>query len=372
MQTTLFEKMAQCPQTQARTGRLSLNHGMVQTPVFMPVGTFGGVRHVSHEDLESQNTPIILANSYHLYLRPGPELLKKMGGFHKFAHWDKPLLTDSGGFQIFSLPQKREIFASSVRFKSYIDNSYHTLTPELITEFQHIIGSDIMMVLDVCVPSTSSRDQAAWAMEKTNEWAIKSRSRFLAETGQKQFAIIQGAIFEDLRKESAQFLVEQNFEGYAIGGLAVGESKDEREHFTEFSAKLLPEHKPRYLMGVGTPHDLVRSVRAGVDMFDCIIPTNHGKQGVAYTWTGKVKLRRSAYADDQDPLDLNCRCFVCGRYSRSYLHQLLKSGEPSAWRYVSIHNLWFYGELMATMRAKIEDGTFGPFAREFLSNVPET
>jgi queuine tRNA-ribosyltransferase len=281
------------------------------------------------------------------------------------------LLTDSGGFQIFSLPEKREIFKSSVRIKSYIDHAYHTLTPEGVTTFQHTIGSDIMMVLDVCVPSTCGRDQAAWAMQQTHDWAIKSRSTFLPERGQMQFAICQGAVFEDLRRESAGFIAEQGFEGHAIGGLAVGEPKEEREHFTALAASLLPADKPRYLMGVGTPHDLVRSVRDGVDMFDCIIPTNHAKQGVAYTWSGKVKLRRSAHAEEQGPLAEECGCPTCSRYSRAYLHQMFKSGEPAAWRYVSIHNLWFYRKLMDKMHDSIVDGSFAKFAAGFLTEVPE-
>jgi queuine tRNA-ribosyltransferase len=370
-QSRNFAIESKCPDTRARTGKLTLNHGTVQTPVFMPVGTFGGVRHVSHEDLEFQQTQIILANAYHLYLRPGPELLSKLGGFHEFAHWPGPLLTDSGGFQIFSLPEKREIFKSSVRFKSYIDHAYHTLTPQSITEFQHIIGSDIMMVLDVCVPSTSTRDQAAWAMEKTHEWALASKQTFRPETGQLQFAICQGAIFEDLRRESAEFIASNNFDGHAIGGLAVGESKEEREHFTAFAAGLLPDAKPRYLMGVGTPHDLIRSVRAGIDMFDCIIPTNHAKQGVAYTWSGKVKLRRSVYADHKRPLEDGCDCPVCTRYSCAYLYQMFKSGEPAAWRYVSLHNLWFYKKLMSRTRNEIASGSFANFSSWFLNEVPE-
>jgi queuine tRNA-ribosyltransferase len=338
----------------------------------MPVGTFGGVRHVSHEDLEAQDTPIMLANAYHLYLRPGPERLERLGGFHRFAHWNRPLLTDSGGFQIFSLPHKREIFESSVRFKSYIDNAFHDLSPESITHFQHIVGSDIMMVLDVCVPSTSPRDQAAWAMNQTHHWAKRSRDAFRPETGQLQFAICQGAVFEDLRRESAGYIAELGFEGHAIGGLAVGESREEREHFTALAASVLPEDKPRYLMGVGTPHDLVRAVRDGVDMFDCIIPTNHAKQGVAYTWQGKVKLRRLAHAEEQKPVDESCSCSVCKRYTRAYLHQMLKSSEPSAWRYLSLHNLWFYRALMDRMQQTIANGTFASFAKSFLGDVPET
>ncbi len=372
MTDTFFKVEAKCPTTRARTGEMQLSHGVVKTPVFMPVGTFGTVRHVSHDDMEALGTPIILANTYHLYLRPGPKLLKQLGGFHKLTDWKKPILTDSGGFQIFSLPEQREIFKTGVRFKSYIDNSYQTLTPESVVSFQHTIGSDIMMVLDVCVPSTCSHDEAAWAMKRTHEWAERCQQAHGHRPQQKLFAICQGAVFEDLRRESAAWLCERNFDGYAIGGLAVGESKEERVHFTEFVAALLPQEKPRYLMGVGTPHDLVRSVKAGVDMFDCIIPTNHGKQGVAYTWKGKVKLRRSAHASEQIPLEEGCECPVCRRYSRAYLYQLLKSGEPTAWRLVSLHNLHFYDSLMKKIREHIEQGSFGSFAEDFLNNVPES
>lgn len=373
MEKFFFKVMSKCSSTAARTGSLTLLRGAVRTPVFMPVGTFGSVRHVSHEDLEELGTEIILANTYHLYLRPGPSLLGSLGGFHKMTDWKRPVLTDSGGFQIFSLPEQREIFKSGVRFKSYIDNSYVNLTPESVTRFQQdVVGSDISMVLDVCVPSTSSRDEAAWAMVRTHEWALRCRDAFRQGTGQRLFAICQGAIFEDLRRESATFLTEQDFDGYAIGGLAVGETKEERVHFTEFAAACLPENKPRYLMGVGTPHDLVRSVRAGVDMFDCIIPTNHAKQGVAYTSTGKVKLRRSVYAEDQSPLEPGCGCRVCMRYTRAYLYQLLKSGEPTAWRLISIHNLYFYERLMTQIRNAIEEDCFGQFADSFLRDVPET
>jgi queuine tRNA-ribosyltransferase len=373
MDPSFFHVKSRCPLTAARTGTLKLLRGVVRTPVFMPVGTFGTVRHVSHEDLEDLGTEIILANTYHLYLRPGPALLASLGGFHRMVDWKRPVLTDSGGFQIFSLPEQREIFRSGVRFKSYIDSSYVTLTPESVTRFQQdVVGSDISMVLDVCVPSTCSRDEAAWAMVRTHEWAVRCRDAFRPGTGQRLFAICQGAIFEDLRRESASFLTDQEFDGYAIGGLAVGETREERIHFTQFAADCLPSHKPRYLMGVGTPHDLVRSVRAGVDMFDCIIPTNHAKQGVAYTSSGKVKLRRSVYADDREPLEPECGCPVCKRYTRAYLYQLLKSGEPTAWRLISIHNLYFYDQLMERIRRAIEEGTFASFADHFLGSVPET
>lgn len=371
MDSPFFEISERCSSTRARTGCLQLRHGSVETPVFMPVGTFGTIRHVSHELLESLGTQIILANTYHLYLRPGAQLLKELGGFHRLTDWKANLLTDSGGFQVFSLSEQREVFKNGVRFKSYVDNAYHLLTPESVLETQQIIGSDIMMVLDVCVPSTCSRDEAAWGMERTHEWAIRSKRAHDPERGQKLFAICQGAVFEDLRRISAETLAALDFDGYAIGGLAVGETKEERIAFTEYTAALLPAEKPKYLMGVGTPHDLVRSVLAGVDMFDCIIPTNHAKQGVCYTWTGKVKLRRSAHQKEQEPIDASCPCPTCQRYSRAYLYQLLKSGEPTAWTLIATHNLTFYDLLMKRMRQEIKSKTFGAFSQHFLNEVPE-
>jgi queuine tRNA-ribosyltransferase len=356
--------------TDARCGILTTQHGEIKTPVFMSVGTFGAVRALDHIDLESIGVQIILGNTYHLYLRPGAETLKRRGGYHKLIHWDRPILTDSGGFQIFSLPHQRVITEDGVEFRSYLDQALRFFSPESNIEFQEVIGSDIMMVLDVCVPSTSSRDIAARAMERTHRWALRCK-KAQKNHANALFGIVQGAIYEDLRTESAQALTELDFPGYAIGGLAVGETDDEREHFTHFTASKLPANKPRYLMGVGTPHDLVRSVRAGVDMFDCIIPTNHARQGVAYAFSGKVKLRRAAYAVSDEPVDSSCACFVCQRYSRAYLHQLIKCDEPTGWRLVSFHNTWFYERLMERCRSEIAGGTFDRFSREFLSTVED-
>jgi queuine tRNA-ribosyltransferase len=365
-----FQLKAKDTNTSARSGRITTNRGTINTPVFMPVGTFGAVRTLDHEDLEQIGVQIILGNTYHLYLRPGPQVMGRLGGYHKLIHWPKPVLTDSGGFQIFSLPHQRTLNEKGVTFKSYVDQSYKLLTPESNIEFQETIGSDIMMVLDVCVPSTSEKEVARAAMERTHRWAARCLSAKKREDT-SLFGIVQGAIFEDLRTESAQVLSEMNFDGVAIGGLAVGETDEEREHFTQFTADLLPQNKPRYLMGVGTPHDLIRGIRAGVDMFDCIIPTNHAKQGVAYTWSGKVKLRRSRHAEDLEPLDPTCSCFVCKRYSRAYLYQLMKCDEPTGWRLISFHNIWFYERLMERCRSEIEKGTYADFAKWFLENVED-
>lgn len=365
-----FEYIAKDPHSEARRGRIYTEHGVIETPVFMSVGTFGSVRTLDHTELEDIGVQVILGNTYHLYLRPGAEILKSVGGYHKLIGWNKPILTDSGGFQIFSLPHQRVISEKGVTFKSYIDQSYKKLTPESDIEYQEIIGSDIMMVLDVCVPSNSTYDVCADAMNRTHRWARRckqARTRF----ENSLFGIVQGAIHENLRLESAQALIEMDFDGYAVGGLAVGETDEERDHFTNFTTQLLPQNKPRYLMGVGTPHDLVRSVKAGIDMFDCIIPTNHARQGVAYTFDGKVKLRRSHYSTDMNPIDSNCVCFVCQKFSRAYLHQLTKCEEPTGWKLISYHNTWFYERLMEKMRSAIVAGTFLSFANDFLKNVEE-
>lgn len=363
-----FDLLAEDATTAARRGRVTTTHGVVETPVFMPVGTFGAVRSLDHAELEEMGVRIILGNTYHLYLRPGPQVLEARGGYHRLIHWDRPVLTDSGGFQIFSLPHQRTLSEKGVTFKSYVDQSYKFLSPETNIAFQELIGSDIMMVLDVCVPSTSPKDVAAEAMGRTHRWARRCLDAKKREDT-SLFGIVQGAIFEDLRKESAETLSAMDFDGMAIGGLAVGETDEEREHFTNYTASLLPRGKPRYLMGVGTPHDLVRSIRAGVDMFDCIIPTNHARQGTAYTWEGKVKLRRSRYSMDEAPLDPSCACRVCARYSRAYLYQLVRCEEPTAWRLISYHNIHFYERLMERCRAEIEAGTYGAFAEWFLASV---
>jgi queuine tRNA-ribosyltransferase len=365
-----FELLKQDNNTAARRGVVKTSHGSIQTPVFMSVGTFGSVRALDHHDLESVGVQVILGNTYHLYLRPGAETLKRLGGYHNLIHWNRPILTDSGGFQIFSLPHQRVISEEGVEFRSYLDQAARFFTPESNIAFQEVIGSDIMMVLDVCVPSTSSKDIAARAMERTHRWALRCRK---AQSNYENalFGIVQGAIFEDLRAESAEALSEMDFPGYAVGGLAVGETDEEREHFTLYTASRLPAHKPRYLMGVGTPHDLVRSIRSGIDMFDCIIPTNHARQGVAYTFGGKIKLRRAALAVSNDPIDSSCACFVCRRYSRAYLHQLIKCDEPTAWRLIGYHNTWFYERLMERCRTEIESGTFDLFSDEFLRSVDD-
>jgi queuine tRNA-ribosyltransferase len=374
-----FTVLANDKNTLARTTSIITAHGEIKTPVFMPVGTFGTVRFLMHEHLEQIKTQIILGNTYHLFLRPGANILKEMGGYHSFIHWNKPILTDSGGYQIFSLPHQRTLSEKGVKFKSYVDQSYKIITPEENIEFQEIIGSDIMMALDICVPSTSPKEVAKNAMHQTHRWAKRCLSA-KKRNDTSLFGIIQGAIFKDLRTESAEALAtmelnegdtRKTFDGFAIGGLAVGETDEQREEFTHFTSGLMPANKPKYLMGVGTPHDLVRSIKHGVDMFDCIIPTNHAKQGTAYTWQGKVKLRRNVYSTVKDPLSTQCACFVCQKYSCAYLYQLIKCGEPTGWALISYHNTYFYEELTKRIRLEIESGTYETFYNWFIANVPD-
>lgn len=353
-----LEKVAK--NSKARAARFRTLHNEVLTPLFMPVGTHGSVRSQRFETLLSSGSQILLANTYHLLLRPGAEVFRKFGGLHNFMKWPKSVLTDSGGFQIFAMPNDRRMSEEGAKFLSYVDGKHILLTPELSIETQKAIGSDIMMVLDQCVPSTVEHKEAKAAMELSNRWALRSMAA-RGESPQSIFAIVQGACYPDLRKASAEFLSEHPFDGFALGGLAVGESKQEREDTVEFAAQLLPVDRPRYLMGVGTPIDLLEAVHRGMDMFDCIIPTAHAEQGVAYTWKGKILLRRGAYKDVDLPIDSNCGCNTCQVHSRAYLHQLIKAQEPMAMQFIAEHNIYFYHELMRTMRARILDDTFDSF-----------
>ncbi|MBN2724425.1 MAG: tRNA guanosine(34) transglycosylase Tgt [Deltaproteobacteria bacterium] len=349
--------------TMARAGCLTTMHNTVKTPVFMPVGTKGAVKGVTVPILKKAGSEILLANTYHLHLRPGSELFRKVGGLHKFMNWDGGILTDSGGFQIFSLPESRIITEEGAVFRSYIDGKSIFLSPEISIGTQMAIGSDIMMVLDQCVPSTSDYETTRNAMELTHRWALRSLE---AKKGSPQamFGIVQGGCFEELRRESADFLTNLPFDGYSIGGLAVGETKDEREHYTAFVTKFIPQDKPRYLMGVGTPIDILEAVNSGVDMFDCIIPTQLAAQSFAYTSEGQLRLERSVYREDLNVLDDKCSCETCSNYSRAYIHHLFKSGEHLGVELVSIHNIHFYHKLMAEIRKNIVDGTFADYYRE--------
>ncbi len=358
-----FRLEAKATRSRARACSFQTLHSHVQTPLFMPVGTQAAVKGVKVEELATAGSNILLANTYHLLLRPGPDVFRHMGGIHNFTRWPKSYLTDSGGFQIFSLSNDRRMTEEGAQFKSYVDGKTINLSPELSIETQKAIGSDIMMVLDQCVPSTSPYAVAEEAMHLTHRWAKRS---LLArgDSPQSMFGIVQGACFEDLRRQSAETLCAMPFDGFAIGGLAVGETKAEREDFCELTASLLPEHLPRYLMGVGTPIDLLEAVHRGVDMFDCIIPTAHAQQSVAYVSHGQLRLERSAYKFDESALDPECSCYTCRTYSKAYLHHLFKADEYLGGELLSIHNITYYHQLMAKMRAHIFADTFADFYRQ--------
>jgi queuine tRNA-ribosyltransferase len=351
------------PATNARAGRFTTLHGDIETPVFMPVGTQATVKGLTKESLRSAGSKMLLANTYHLMLRPGVEVFEKFGGIHRFMNWDGPVLTDSGGFQIFSLPHSRRISEVGAEFQSYVDGKTHLLSPEESIRVQKAIGSDVMMVLDQCIPSTSNYEKAEAAMKLTHRWAKRSLDA-RGDSPQSMFGIVQGACFPELRKQSAAFLTDLPFDGYAIGGLAVGESKSQREDFTEITASLLPANSPRYLMGVGTPVDILEAVHRGVDMFDCIIPSALAKHGTAYTSRGRLSLRRRVYKFSEDKIDPNCACTICRDYSRAYVHHLTKSDELLGWKIISKHNFYFYHQMMREIRESILAGNFLEYYRE--------
>ncbi len=338
--------------SQARAATVQTLHGEVTTPLFMPVGTQATVKAQTVESLKLTGTRVLLANTYHLLLRPGPQVFQRFGGIHRFMHWDGPVLSDSGGFQIFSLPHSRAMNEDGARFHSYVDGKSYLLSPESSIAMQQAIGSDIMMVLDQCIPSTAPYAQAEAAMDLTHRWAERSL-RARGDSRQALFGIVQGACHPDLRKKSAAFLSTLPFDGLAIGGLAVGETQRERYELTELVTACLPNTLPRYLMGVGTPIDMLEGVHRGVDMFDCIIPSQLAQRGVAFTSHGKLQLRRSVYKFVEDPVDAQCNCQTCQQYSRAYLHHLVKADEFLGWHLLGMHNLTFYHRLMREMRDRI-------------------
>lgn len=354
----ILEKTAS--NTKARATRFQTLHGEVQTPIFMPVGTQATVKSMNVESLRETGANVLLANTYHLLLRPGPEVFRKFGGIHRFMNWDRPVLTDSGGFQIFSLAKERSMREDGARFKSYVDGTSYLLSPESSIGMQKDIGSDIMMVLDQCIPSTAPHHQAEAAMQLTHRWAERSL-RARGDSPQALFGIVQGACHQDLRIKSAEFLRELPFDGLAIGGLAVGETHEERYKFTDLATDHMPTDRPRYLMGVGTPIDILEAVHRGVDMFDCIIPSQLAQRGVAFTSHRKVQLRRGAYKFAEESLDSSCQCHTCRNYSRAYLHHLVKSDENLGWQLLSIHNFTFYHRLMAEIREAILNDTFATY-----------
>jgi len=355
-----FELQATASGSRARAARFTTAHNEVLTPTFMPVGTHGAVRSQRREDLLDSGAQVLLANTYHLLLRPGVDILGKFGGMHSFVNWPRSVLTDSGGFQIFSLPGSRTLQEDYAEFRSYVDNTLLQLSPERSIEAQKIIGSDIMMVLDQCVPSTVEHDVARKAMELTHRWARRSLDA-RGDSTQAMFGIVQGATYRDLRIESARAITDMPFDGYAIGGLAVGESSEQREECTATVTELLPQDRPRYLMGVGTPLDVLEAVHRGVDMFDCILPTSLAQQGVAFTSQGRRDLRRAAYRDQDGPIDPNCQCYTCRTHSIAYLWHLLRVHESQLWQLLALHNIHFYLQLTRTMREHIQAGTWQSF-----------
>jgi len=354
----------------ARRGVLNTPHGPVDTPFFMPVGTQGAVKALRNEALEELGAQIILGNTYHLYLRPGHELIRKLGGLHKFMSWNGAILTDSGGYQVFSLSELRKITHDGVLFRSHLDGSEHLLTPEKAVEIQLALGSDIAMVLDECIETPAPRDEAEAALKRTTEWARRARNYFQqraqhnGELAQWQFGIVQGATFADLRRESARQLLEIDFPGYALGGLAVGEPHEVTCEMAAEVTALLPKEKPRYLMGVGRPEQIADYVALGIDMMDCVLPTRAARHACIYTSEGRVLIRNARYAQDQKPLDSNCACSVCRRYTRAYLRHLFAAGELTAAILATHHNVHFYLDLMRQIREAIGFGNLVKFSSE--------
>ena len=360
----------------ARRGRLHFQRGVIDTPAFMPVGTYGSVKAMTPEELESLGSQIILGNTFHLLLRPGVEVIRAHGGLHNFMHWQRPILTDSGGFQVFSLETLRKITETGVEFRSPVNGDLVSLTPERSIEVQHGLGADIVMVFDECTPYPVTTDVARESMQLSLRWAKRSRAEFDRLKGGTDsdaalFGIVQGGVYDDLRRESLAGLRKIGFAGYAVGGLAVGETEDERLGVLEGLAPLLPQDQPRYLMGVGTPADLVKAVARGIDMFDCVIPTRHARNGQLFTSEGTLNIRNSRFSADTGPIDPSCDCYACRYYSRSYLRHLQQCNEILGARLATLHNLHFYQRWMARIRAAIEAGTFTALAADLIGASPD-
>lgn len=359
-----YEVIKECPHTSARVGKLHTPHGTIDTPIFMPVGTLATVKAITPRDLKEIEAQIILSNTYHLYLRPGHKLIKEAGGLHNFMNWDKPILTDSGGFQVFSLGDLRTIKEEGVTFKSHLDGSTHFISPEKAVEIQNALGSDIIMAFDECAPYPCSYEEADKAVERTTRWlkrCINAHNR----DDQALFGIIQGNVYPELRKKSAEGILAHDLPGYAIGGLSVGEPKDLMYDMLDVTVPLMPKSKPRYLMGVGTPDCLLEGVLRGVDMFDCVLPTRIARNGTVMTSQGKLVVRNAAYERDFSPLDPECDCYACTNFTRAYIRHLIKAGEILASILTSIHNLRFLIKLMENIRAAILEDRFLEFKNEF-------
>ena len=357
-------------QTQARAGRITTEHGEIQTPIFMPVGTVGSVKAVHMQELRRDiDAQIILGNTYHLFMRPGLEIIKQAGGLHRFNGWGRPILTDSGGYQVFSLAGTRKIKEEGVTFQSHIDGSRHLFTPENVVDIQRTIGADIVMAFDECTPGNADYDYARLSMERTHRWLARGYGRFL-ETEPKYgysqtfFPIVQGCVYEDLRRQSAEFVRGFDAEGYAIGGLAVGEPTEKMYEMVELVNGILPEDRPRYLMGVGTPANILENIARGVDMFDCVMPTRNGRNGMIFTEEGIINFKNRKWATDFSPIQEGTGCFVDEQYTKAYLRHLFVAGELLAMQIASIHNLAFYLRLVRRARQRIVDGTFGDWYKE--------
>ena len=359
-----FDILKKDNKTKAKTGLLYTDHGIIETPIFMPVGTVGSVKAVHQKELEEDiKAQIILGNTYHLYLRPGTNILKQAGGLHKFINWNKPILTDSGGYQVFSLSEIRKITEEGVRFSSHIDGSKHLFTPENVVDTERIIGADIMMALDECPPYPAEYSYVKKSMELTHRWLERGVKHFRKTEGlygykQAYFPIVQGGTHKDLRLQSAEFIASQNCDGNAIGGLSVGEPTEKMYEMIEIVNTVLPDDKPRYLMGVGTPENILEGIALGVDMFDCVMPTRNGRNGMLFTWQGRINIKNKKWENDFSPLDEFGTSFVDSYYSKAYVRHLMKTQERLASQIASIHNLAFYLELVKTARKKIYEGTF--------------
>src|SRR5262245_8657789 len=366
MQKT-FELVSQDRESKARRGRVITAHGIVETPAFMPIGTQGSVKAVSPRELREMNAQIILGNTYHLFVRPGLEVIKHFGGLHDFISWDGPILTDSGGFQIFSLVKLRKITEEGVEFQNHIDGSRAFISPEIAMEIQAALGSDIAMVLDECIPYPCEYDYAAQSAELTTRWAKRCREWKRRNADSMLFGIVQGGTFENLRRASAQAVVELDFDGYAVGGVSVGEPEEEMTRAVESAEQFLPMDKPRYAMGLGTPPQMLQMIARGMDMFDCVLPTRLARNGTAFTAAGTLNLKNAEFALDKRAIEENCACPACREFTRGYIRHLIKAEEILGLRLITLHNLHFYLNLMNRAQSEIERGTFGQFRKAFVA-----
>ncbi|GFO69175.1 queuine tRNA-ribosyltransferase [Geomonas limicola] len=364
MAALTFELIAKDPGSQARLGSLTTTHGKIETPIFMPVGTQATVKAMTPEELVEVGSQIILANTYHLYLRPGHDLVARLGGLHRFMHWDRPILTDSGGFQVFSLGELRKISEEGVQFRSHIDGSKHFISPEVSVAIQEALGSDIAMCFDECPPYPAEYDYVKKSLELTTRWARRCKEAH-RRPDQALFGIVQGGMHPELRRESARQIIDIGFDGYALGGLSVGEEREIMYDMMQACSDILPESSPRYIMGIGAPEDLIEGINAGFDMFDCVMPTRNARNGALFTSTGRINIKSAIFAEDEGPIDPACDCYVCRNYSRAYLRHLYRSQEILASRLNTWHNLHFYLNLMGEVRRAIAEGRFAQFRKEF-------